>query len=279
LAELVEDGPGVERRAFRRALTWSLAGHAGLLGLLVLHPSFLPTPHELPGVVMVDLVAAPPGPAPRPAPKPAPAKPAPKPAPAKPAELPKPVPPPPPPPPRPKEVVLPKEPVKPPEKPPPPKPQEKPPPRPEPAKPKSAGDLDQVLAELRHEAGETAPKPVETATAAPPAAQNSAPEASGAGGGSVRVPPEVLAWMKEARIQVRKNWVVPPALRSEPLETDVRVTLDAAGNVIGDPVITRRSGNPWYDDSVVRAIKKASPLPAPPEAGDWPFVFQPEESS
>ncbi len=275
MTERVEDGPDVERHALRRALAWSLAGHAMLLGLLVLHPAFLRTPHELPGVVMVDLVAAPPGPAPRPAP----AKPAPKAAPPPPA-APKPVPPPPPPPPQPKEVVLPKEPVKLPEKPPPPKPRpEKPAPRPEPAKPKSAGDLNDVLAELRKEAGETRPQPVPTAAAAPPAAPTSVPEATGAGGGSVRVPPEVLAWMKEARIHVRKNWVVPPGLRSEPLETDVRVTLDAAGNVIGDPVVTRKSGNPWYDDSVLRAIKKASPLPAPPEAGDWPFVFQPEESS
>lgn len=278
MAELAEYGPDVERRAFRRAVFISLVGHGMLLGLLVLHPSFLRTPHELPGVVMVDLVAAPPGPAPLPAPKPAPPPPAPKVTPP-PAEAPKPVPPPPPPPPTPKEVVLPKEPVKPPEKPPPPKPKpEKPAPRPEPVKPKSAGDLNDVLKELRQEAGETRPEPVQTA-AAPPAARNVAPDATGGGGGSVRVSPEVLAWMKEARIHVRKNWVVAPALRSEPLETDVRVTLDAGGNVIGEPVITRRSGNPWYDDSVVRAIKKASPLPAPPEAGDWPFVFQPEESS
>ena len=39
----------------------------------------------------------------------------------------------------------------------------------------------------------------------------------------------------------------------------------------------RRSGNPWYDESVVRAIQKASPLPPPPEAGEWPFVFKPED--
>lgn len=37
-------------------------------------------------------------------------------------------------------------------------------------------------------------------------------------------------------------------------------------------------GNPWYDENVVRAIQKASPLPAPPEAGEWAFVFVPEDS-
>jgi hypothetical protein len=29
---------------------------------------------------------------------------------------------------------------------------------------------------------------------------------------------------------------------------------------------------------VVRAVEKASPLPPPPEAGEWDFVFVPEDS-
>jgi TonB family protein len=37
------------------------------------------------------------------------------------------------------------------------------------------------------------------------------------------------------------------------------------------------SGNPWYDESVERAIQKASPVPAPPEAGDWQFTFDSRE--
>jgi drug/metabolite transporter (DMT)-like permease len=47
----------------------------------------------------------------------------------------------------------------------------------------------------------------------------------------------------------------------------------AAGALRGKPRVTRRSGNPWYDDNVISSIKKASPLPAPPEAGTWTFVF------
>jgi TonB family protein len=84
--------------------------------------------------------------------------------------------------------------------------------------------------------------------------------------------------MRDARIHVRRSWVLAPGFRTEDLTTELRVRLDAGGNVIGEPEITRRSGNPWYDDSVVRAIQKASPLPAPPEAGEWPFIFQPEET-
>ena len=48
--------------------------------------------------------------------------------------------------------------------------------------------------------------------------------------------------------------------------------------MLGKPRIVQRSGNYHYDDGVVRAIRKASPLPAPPEAGEWTFVFVPEDS-
>jgi len=37
------------------------------------------------------------------------------------------------------------------------------------------------------------------------------------------------------------------------------------------------SGNPFYDDNAVRALVKASPLPAPPKAGRRTIVFTPEE--
>ena len=53
--------------------------------------------------------------------------------------------------------------------------------------------------------------------------------------------------------------------------------MSAQGNVLSEPRIVRRSGNPWYDESVVRGITKASPLPPPPHAGEWDFVFLPNE--
>ncbi len=71
--------------------------------------------------------------------------------------------------------------------------------------------------------------------------------------------------------------MLPAGLRREPLETQIDVELDAQGNVLSAPKVTRRSGNPWYDESVVRAVQKASPLPPPPEPGTWPFVFRPED--
>ena len=129
-----------------------------------------------------------------------------------------------------------------------------------------------MLAQLRAEAGERAP--------APPAVQEplQTAAATGTGGTGRPVSPEVAAWLRKVGIHVRRAWVMPAGFRMQPLITVVTVELDTSGRVIGNPDIERRSGNPWYDDNVVRGIHKASPLPAPPSAGDWTFVFDAEES-
>jgi len=249
-----------------------------------------------------------------PAPKPAeaePVPPAPKLAEAAPPEPPKPKPetpkPPPPPPPK-NETVIPKTPQKEPEKPkekpqPEPKPEPEPKPRaepkpppkdvakaeppkpapakPPPPKPKPQESYDDVLAELRAERGESRPdrveRPTRTANAASPGAGGTATAPGVRASGTASVTPEVAAWLRAARLHVRQAWVLPAGFRREPLETQIEVELDAQGNVLSEPKVVRRSGNPWYDESVVRAVQKASPLPPPPEAGTWPFVFKPED--
>jgi len=185
---------------------------------------------------------------------PAPAKP------ARPAARPKPVA---------KKVVLPKEPTA-------PKPKaakvekQAPPPEPTPEPEVVEQEYADVMDQLRAAAGENAQQPAEA-----PAA----PAAAGSGGGiGVQVSPEVAAWIKRAKIHVRRAWVLPPAFRTQALEAHVVVRLDAAGNVIGTPDVVRRSGNPWFDEGVVRAIQKSSPLPAPPAADEWTFVFVPGDS-
>jgi colicin import membrane protein len=62
----------------------------------------------------------------------------------------------------------------------------------------------------------------------------------------------------------------------QPLETQLEVQIGPTGEVRGMR-ITQSSGNPWFDESVERAIQKASPLPAPPEAGEYPFSFKPSD--
>ena len=182
-----------------------------------------------PGVITVDLVAMPGArrsarPAPAPKPRPAPKH----------------------------KVVLPKEVSQ-------PKPVSKPRPKPAVAperEPEPAAEYTDVMAQLREELGESAAPEEETAE---PAAQEGS-----ASGGSVVVSPEVAAWVRRTKIHVRRNWVLTPGFRTQNLETHVSVRLDGGGRVLGEPQVTARSGNPWYDDNVVRAVQKASPLPAPP---------------
>jgi TonB family protein len=230
----------IRRRDFRRMLVVSVAAHLAIFVVMTFNPPS--SVIALPGVVSVVLVAAPPGPVPRAVPAPPPPKPVTK------------------------KVVLPKEPAT-------PKPKakavvKKAPPQPQPVEVER--DLSDVLADLRADAGEKAPEPAKTAAVALATA--------GTGGLGRPVSPEVAAWQKKAKIHVRRAWVLPPAFRTQALEAHVQVNLDAAGIVLGAPRIVRRSGNPWYDEGVVRAIQKASPLPAPPEADVWPFVFVPGDS-
>lgn len=246
------------RREFRRVVLLSAILHVAALVLSIVTPtSRAVTP---PRVISVDLIGAPPPPSatqPKPAVAPAPMPP----------EV---APPPPVPKPRPKAVVLPEKPTQ-------PKPKPKPKPRerrevvldPE---PKQEKDLDDLLSQLREDAGEPTPAtPTETATVAPPSTTSNR-------GAGQPVSAETLAWVRQAKLHVRRAWVVPPGFRTQALETHVLVKLDAGGSVVGEPRITRKSGNPWYDEGVVRGIEKASPLPPPPRAGDWDFVFVPEDS-
>jgi TonB family protein len=229
----------LRRQELRRLIAISLAAHLVVVAFFGFSPeSRISVPR---GVISVELVRAP-----------AAARPTTS------APVAKPVPP------KPKKVVLPAEPTTPKIKPKVVKPEVV-------EKPAPAKEYEDVLAQLRAESGEDAP-PTEIAEAAP-AVIGSPGSPTG-----VAISPEVAAWLKRAKIHVRKNWVVPPGFRTQALEARVEVDLDASGGVRGTPRLSRRSGNPWYDEGVIRAIQKSSPLPPPPEAGKWNFVFLPEDS-
>ena len=84
-------------------------------------------------------------------------------------------------------------------------------------------------------------------------------------------------WLRETRAHVQRAWITPREFLNRGLETHLSVRLAADGSVIGEPVIVRSSGDPYWDDNAVRALRRASPLPPPPEPGEWPFAFSPEE--
>jgi colicin import membrane protein len=104
---------------------------------------------------------------------------------------------------------------------------------------------------------------------APPPARPVARGAAGGGGGaqgSVRLSPELRDYFRRLEESVRSNWVLPGAMVRDAakLIVELRIVIEKDGRVSAER-IERGSGNPYFDDSVRRAIRKASPLPVPPE--------------
>ena len=145
-----------------------------------------------------------------------------------------------------------------------PAPREEPPPQE--TAPAEEHSLDSALDALRSELGDPGPPdaPVDVAPTAPST-------------GTRLLSAEEARYVSIVKRRVRRNFVVAPGFRGQPLETQVKVFLGADGEV-RDIDITRRSGNPWFDQSVERALRRSSPLPPPPDPGPWPFVFTPEDA-
>ena len=64
--------------------------------------------------------------------------------------------------------------------------------------------------------------------------------------------------------QIARNWLKPPDISSD-LKCEALVTQLPDGSVTGAR-ITKSSGNATFDESVIKAIYKAAPLPQPPTA-------------
>ena len=84
--------------------------------------------------------------------------------------------------------------------------------------------------------------------------------------GDARVPPEHLAYFRQLDEKIRSNWTVPGLAMGEKenLMVQLRIVIEMTGQV-SQVRMEKTSGNSYFDDSVLRAIKKASPLPVPPE--------------
>ncbi|HSH06289.1 MAG TPA: energy transducer TonB [Burkholderiales bacterium] len=255
-----------------RALVFALIVHLVLLGILfvgVRWQSHRPTP------VTVELFRAAPAPAPRPVvkvepPKPAPPKPEPpKPVPKVEAPAPRPEPkiapkpepriekpdiaqqaaPKPEPKPKPKPVAK----VEPKPKPKPaPKVEAKPKPKPQPSP--SVAARNEMRAELAREEAAIRAQRQEAELRALLAREARARA--------------LASWTDKIRAKIRGNIILPPAMTGNP-EAIFDVVLLPTGDVLGTPRLRRSSGDPRYDDAVLRAILKSSPLPRP----DDPNVF------
>jgi len=98
-----------------------------------------------------------------------------------------------------------------------------------------------------------------------------------------RITPEQEAYYRYLRDVVTSNWMIPKELASEKLTCNINITIDPDGSV-RDVQIMKSSGIDDFDDSVLQAVKRSSPLrPLSPVFGDQAvkviFNFNPNHSS
>jgi colicin import membrane protein len=79
-------------------------------------------------------------------------------------------------------------------------------------------------------------------------------------GGGVVKPREFFLYMTTIKERVKSGWSWP---YNDGLIATVEMYIDERGN-ISSPRIVRSSGNSQFDDSLIRAIYQANPLPPPP---------------
>lgn len=81
-------------------------------------------------------------------------------------------------------------------------------------------------------------------------------------GAQIQLDASELGAVDAIRQHVEDNWIRPPGLDTQDLEAMVEVEIDEQGNVLTAKV-SRSSGQSFYDQSLLRAVRKASPLPIP----------------
>lgn len=93
---------------------------------------------------------------------------------------------------------------------------------------------------------------------------------------------ESLAYQKRMQDQIKEKWTLPRWLpRPGELEVTVGFGVRVDGEVVGVELL-RRSGDASFDESVVLAVRRASPLPPPPRSHAREFeqvelTFRPDD--
>lgn len=149
---------------------------------------------------------------------------------------------------------------------PPPKPAEKVPPS-----TPSAEELDkQYLAAIdrikRQMGGSASPAPRPDSGQGPPGVGGEGP-----GGGGVVRGFEFLIYYNQLQNRVKESWIVTE--RKQGLSAVVRFGVQPGGEIF-DIELVKSSGDHAFDQSVLRAVNKANPLPPPPLAYQQEFAVQ-----
>ena len=95
--------------------------------------------------------------------------------------------------------------------------------------------------------------------------------ASGGGGGDTLRGLPFILYTQEVKQRVKQSWIV--AEHKSGLTAVVRFGILADGEVVGVE-LAERSGDSVFDESAMRAVRKADPLPPPPEAYRNEFTRQ-----
>lgn len=74
---------------------------------------------------------------------------------------------------------------------------------------------------------------------------------------------EADGYVDQVHQHMMSRWALPPYLKNRNFHTDVVVRFDMNGNVISKEIV-KSSGNSAFDDYVLTAIQKSTPVPAPP---------------
>jgi TonB family protein len=83
--------------------------------------------------------------------------------------------------------------------------------------------------------------------------------------GGVETNREITAYYETLWTRIKSEWALPRGiLPSEKLEAIVDVTVSRSG-IVNSLKIEKTSGNRYFDQSAIRAIRKASPFPPIPE--------------
>ena len=89
--------------------------------------------------------------------------------------------------------------------------------------------------------------------------------------------PNSSEYVGQIKATVERNWLRPKGLPKN-LKCTVRVSQIPSGDVI-NVTIVKSSGNVAFDNSVIAAVRKSSPLPLPKDpslfARELIFVFDP----
>jgi colicin import membrane protein len=102
----------------------------------------------------------------------------------------------------------------------------------------------------------------------------------GRGGGVVKGM-EFVIYKNRMEDTIKRNWVWPGQRSNLNLRVTVRYNIKDNGEIVGLKIV-QPSGDPAYDDSVVRAVRKSSPLPPIPEGlakefAEVEYTFRPED--